>query len=155
MSQLKIVLSISKGSSLTGNAWVDVLLGGEKLIDSAEITANYDVDPNAVVADKLELISEYDGASHLTLTVLNRPETIGPIQIYTVEFFLDDNPLNLNWQTAIKGKPMRFGGQPNITITNPHLHDENFSAWCSVPDVSPGMSITWGLHDLVNQNTNI
>ena len=155
MSQLKIVANISKGSPLTGNAWVDILLGGERVVNKAEITAAYNVDPSQVEPNKIEFSSEYDGTSHLTLTVINNPETIGSIQIYTVDFYLDDRQVPLNWQTAIKGKPIRFGGQPNITITNPYVNDPKFTAWCSVADVSPGMSITWGLHDLVNQNTNI
>jgi hypothetical protein len=44
---------------------------------------------------------------------------------------------------------MRFGGQPSVIITNPHVGDPEFNGWCSVTDVSPGMSITWGLADLV------
>lgn len=150
MSQLKIVINVSKGSPLTGNAWADVLLGAEKLADRAEVTAPFNSDPNLVDTNKIEVVTDtWDGTTHLTLTVINHPDSIGPIQTYAIEFYVDDQPANLNWQQAIKGKPLRFGGQPNVTITNPHLADPNFSSWCSVPDISPGMSITWGLADLV------
>ena len=149
MSTLKIVINVSKGSPLTGNAWADVLLGGERVVEKFPITASFDNDPNKVESNKIEIVQEYDDMSVLTLTVINNPESIGPIQTYGVEFFLNDNPLNLNWQTAVKGKPLRFGGQPNVTITNPHVDDPELSGWCSVPNISPGMSITWGLQDLV------
>ena len=152
MSQLRVVANISKGSPLTGSAWVDILLGGVTLVEHTEITALFNTDPSQTEPNKIEFSSDYDGLSYLTLTIVNSPETIGPIQIYAVEFYLDDQPVLLNWQTAIKGKPLRFGGQPNITITNPHINDPKFSGWCSVPDVSPGMSITWGLPDLVTTN---
>jgi hypothetical protein len=153
MSQLKVVANISKGSLLTGSAWVDILFGGERVVEHAEITAPFNPDPNQVTPDPIEFTVDYDSSSYLTLTVINSPETIGPIQIYSVDFYLDDQVVPMNWQTAIKGKPMRFGGQPNITITNPHINDAQFNGWCSVPDVSPGMSITWGLPDLVNINS--
>lgn len=149
MSQLKVVANISKGSPLTGSAWVDILFGGVTVVERAEITAPFNADPNQATPDKVEFTVDYDGNSYVTLTVFNNPETIGPIQIYAVEFFVDDKPIPMNWQTAIKGKPVRFGGQPNVTITNPHVGTE-LNGWCSVPDVSPGMSITWGLPDLVN-----
>lgn len=149
MSNLKIVINVSKGSPLTGNAWADVLLGGEKVVERAEITASFNLDPNLVDANKLEIVNDYDGMSGLTLTVINNPESIGPIQTYGVEFYLDDVQLTLNWQQAIKGKPLRFGGQPNVTIFNPHVGGEEFAGWASVPDISPGMSITWSLADLV------
>ena len=152
MSQLRVIANISKGSPLTGSAWVDILLGGTTVVERAEIVAPFNHDPNQATPDKIEFTVDYDGSSYLTLTVINSSQTIGPIQIYTVEFYLDDQPVLLNWQTAIKGKPLRFGGQPNITITNPHINDPKFSGWCSVPDVSPGMSITWGLPDLVTIN---
>lgn len=155
MSQLKVVANISKGSPLTGPAWVDVLFGGDKVVEHAEITAPFNTDPAEVTPNKIEFTANYDGLSHLTLTVINHPDTIGPIQIYGVHFFIDDQAVQLNWQTAIKGKPARFGGQPNVTITNPHINDPQFSGWCSVPDVSPGMSITWGLSDLVNINSPV
>ena len=147
--RLKIVINVSKGSPLTGNAWVDVLLGGEKVIEKAEVTSAFNSDPNQVISDKLEIVSEYDGLSNLTLTVINNPESIGPIQTYSIAFYLDDEQVMLNWQQAIKGKPLRFGGQPNVTIFNPHIDNPKLSGWCSVPDISPGMSITWGLADLV------
>lgn len=149
MSVLKIVINVSKGSPLTGNAWADVLLGGLKVIDKFAVTESFNNDPNLVKPNQIKIVQEYDDISLLTLTVINSAESIGPIQTYGIEFFLDDKPLNLNWQTAIKGKPLRFGGQPNVTITNPHVDDPNFGGWCSVPNISPGMSITWGLHDLV------
>lgn len=155
MSQLKVIVNISKGSPLTGSAWVDVLFGGERVIERAEITSVYNSDPNQVISNPLEFTVEYDGISHMTLTVINSPETVGPIQIYAVEFYLDDKPILLNWQTAIKSKPLRFGGQPNVTITNPHVDNPELNGWCSVPDVSPGMSITWGLQDLVNVNSPV
>lgn len=149
MSALKIVINVSKGSPLTGNAWADILLGGLKVVDKFSVTESFNSDPNLVTPNQIEIVQEYDDISILTLTVINNPESIGPIQTYSVEFYLNDTPLNLNWQTAIKSKPLRFGGQPNVTITNPHLDDPKFGGWCSVPNISPGMSITWGLHDLV------
>ena len=153
--QLKIIVNVSKGSPLTGNAWVNVLLGGEKVIDKAEVLSTYNSDPNLVTPTKLEINHEYDELTNLTLTVINDASSIGPIQTYTIDFYLDEHSIPLNWQQAIKGKPMRFGGQPNVTITNPHIHDPEYSAWCSVPDISPGMSITWGLQDLINVNSNV
>ena len=150
--QLKIVINVGKGSPLTGNAWVDVLLGGEKVIERTEVTSAFNSDPNQVIPDKLEILSEYDGLSNLTLTVINNPESIGPIQTYDISFYLDNEQVPLNWQQAIKGKPLRFGGQPNVTIFNPHVDDPKFSGWCSVSDISPGMSITWGLADLVSMH---
>lgn len=147
--KLKIIVNVSKGSPLTGNAWVDVLLGGEKVIEKAEVTSAFNSDPKKVKTDKIKIVSEYDGLSNLTLTVINNPESIGPIQTYTVDFYLDNKRVMLNWQQAIKGKPLRFGGQPNVTIFNPHIDDTKLSGWCSVSDISPGMSITWGLADLV------
>lgn len=155
MSQLRVVAKISKGSPLTGTAWVDVLFGGVTMVDRAEITAPFNPDPNQAIPNLIEFSVDYDGLSYMTLTVLNSPDTIGPIQIYTVEFYIDDHQVPMNWQTAIKGKPLRFGGQPNVTITNPHVNDPQLSGWCSIPDVSPGMSITWGLPDLVNVNSAI
>lgn len=154
MSTLKIIVNVSKGSPLTGNAWADVLLGGERVVDKFPITEAFNSDPNKVTPNKIEIVHEYDEMSVLTLTVINNPESIGPIQTYGVGFYLDEQPLNLNWQTAIKSKPLRFGGQPNVTITNPHVDDPKFSGWCSVADISPGMSITWGLQDLVAINFN-
>ncbi len=149
MSTLKIVINVSKGSPLTGNAWADVLLGGLAVVDKFAITESFNSDPNLVTPNQIEITQEYDDISMLTLTVINNAESIGPIQTYGIDFFLDDNRLNLNWQTAIKGKPLRFGGQPNVVITNPHVDDPKFSGWCSVPNISPGMSITWGLQDLI------
>ena len=148
-TQLKIIVNVSKGSPLTGNAWVDVLLGGEKVIEKTEVTSVFNSNPKKVKTDKLKIVSEYDGLSNLTLTVINNPQSIGPIQTYTVDFYLGNKKVMLNWQQAIKGKPLRFGGQPNITIFNPHIDDPELSGWCSVPDISPGMSITWGLADLI------
>lgn len=149
MSTLKIVINVSKGSPLTGNAWADVLLGGLKVVDKFAVTESFNSNPNLVNPNKIEIVQEYDNISLLTLTVINSPETIGPIQTYGIEFYIDDKALNLNWQTAVKGKPLRFGGQPNVTITNPYIDDKELSGWCSVPNISPGMSITWGLHDLI------
>jgi len=149
MSQLRIVANISKGSLLTGSAWVNILLGGITVVERAEITELFNTDPNQVIPNPIEFTVDHDNSSYLTLTIINSPETIGPIQIYTVDFYLDDQAVPMNWQTATKGKPLRFGGQPNVTITNPHVNDPQFNGWCSVPDVSPGMSITWGLPDLV------
>ncbi len=149
LRQLKVVVNISKGSLLTGPAWVDILFGGIKVIDRAEVTAEFkpvlEVTPN-----QFEFSVEHEDSFQQTLTVLNHSDTIGPIQIYTVDFYLDDQPVALNWQTAIKNKPLRFGGQPNQTITNPHIDDPTLRGWCSVPNVSPGMGITWGLTDLVS-----
>ncbi len=149
MSTLKIIVNVGKGSPLTGHAWADVLLGGERVVEKSPISAQFSVDPNQVDPDKIEIISDYNPEHILTLTVINNPESIGPIQIYNVEFYIDNNIIPLNWQTAIKGKPLRFGGQPNITINNPYAGSSEFNGWASVPDVSPGMSITWGLADLI------
>lgn len=150
MSDLKIVINVGKGSPLTGNAWCDVLLGGEMVAEKSEVLADFNPDPNQVVPNKIEILHEYDAASMLTLTVLNNAASIGPIQTYAVEFYLDDRPVQLNWQQAIKGKPLRFGGQPNVTIFNPYVGSKEFSGWAAVPNISPGMSITWGLADLVS-----
>jgi hypothetical protein len=148
LRQLKVVVNISKGSPLTGSAWVNVLFGGDKVVDRQEITAEFkpitEVEPN-----KIEFTVEHEDSFQQTLSVINHPDTIGPIQIYAVEFYLDDKKVLLNWQHAIKTKPLRFGGQPNQTITNPHVGDPKLNGWCSVPDLSPGMCITWGLTDLV------
>ena len=152
MTQLKVVANISKGSPLTGSAWVDILFGGVTVVDHAEITAPFNPDPNQATPNTIEFTVDYDNESHMTLTVINSPESIGSIQIYVVDFFIDGKSMYMNWQTAVKGKPLRFGGQPNITITNPHVGTE-LSGWCSIPNVSPGMSITWGLSDLVNVNS--
>jgi hypothetical protein len=193
MSQLRVVANISKGSPLTGSAWIDILFGGISVVEHAEITAPFNPDPNQVTPNPIEFTVDYNSESYQTLTVVNSPKTIGPIQIYAVNFYTynefpelaeineqisngkitlpenikldseeyfslyeklkeDHDPWmlhSINWQSAIKGKPLRFGGQPNITITNPHLTDPAFAGWCSIPDVSPGMSITWGLPDLV------
>jgi len=154
MSQLRVVANISKGNPLTGSAWVNILFGGITVVERAEITAPFNPDPNQATPNPIEFTVVYDGLSYMTLTVINSPETIGPIQIYTVDFYLDDHQISMNWQTAIKGKPLRFGGRPDIPITNPHVGTE-LGGWCSVPDVSPGMSITWGLPDLVNVNSLI
>lgn len=149
LKKLKIEVNLSKGSPLTGSAWVNILFSGEKVIDRAEVQASYDTIDN-VKMDKIDFtIDQFDDSFQHTLTVQNCPETIGPIQIYHINFYLDDHLVGINWQTAIKEKPLRFGGQPSFTITNPHVNDPLFSGWCSVPDVSPGMSITWGLADLV------
>ena len=150
MSQLRVVANISKGSPLTGSAWVDILFGGITVVERAEITARFNADPNQVTPDPIEFTVDYDTNDYVTLTVINRPETIGPIQTYHVDFYLDDQQVYLNWQTAIKGKPARFGGQSNITITNPYIRDTSYPGWCGIPDISPGMSITWGLPDLIN-----
>lgn len=149
LKKLKIEVNVSKGSPLTGSAWINLLFSGEKVVERAEVKAEYDT-IDKVKMDKIEFtIEQFDDSFQHTLTVQNCPDTIGPIQIYHINFWLDDKPIMINWQTAIKEKPMRFGGQPNITITNPHVNDPEFSGWCSVPDVSPGMSVTWGLVDLV------
>ena len=156
MPKLKIIANVSKGSPLTGNAWADVLLGSTRLIEKSPVTAVYNSDPNKVIPNQIEVKTEdWDGVTHLTLTIINNPESIGPIQTYNVEFYLDDQLLDLNWQTAIKGKPLRFGGQPNVTIINPHVDNPELSGWCSVSDISPGMSITWGLQDLINSRSNV
>lgn len=147
--KLKVEVNVSKGSPLTGSAWVNILFGGERVIERAEVQAPFD-SIDKVKMDKIEFtIDQFDDSFQNTLTVQNCPETIGPIQIYHIHFWLDDHPVSINWQTAIKEKPVRFGGQPSITITNPHINDPEFNGWCSVPDVSPGMAITWGLADLV------
>jgi hypothetical protein len=154
LRQLRVVVNVSKGSPLTGPAWIDVLFGGIKVVDRIEITAQHkqidEVTPNPI-----EFTVDYDDTFQQTLTVINHPDTIGPVQIYHVEFHIDGENVPLTWQQAIKGKPLRFGGQPNQTITNPHVNDPKFSGWVSVSDVSPGMSITWGLIDLVVSNKSV
>lgn len=154
IKKLKIVINVSKGSPLTGSAWVDVLFGGVKMIDRAEITAEFKP-ITEVTPDQIEFTVDHEEGFQQTLTVINHPDTIGPIQIYAVDFYLDGEQVQLNWQQAIKTKPLRFGGQPNQTITNPYVGDTKFSGWASVTDVSPGMSITWGLVDLVSAVKNI
>jgi hypothetical protein len=149
LRQLKVVVNISKGSPLTGPAWADILFGGIKVVDRAEVTAEFN-SVTEVRPNQFEFSVEHEDSFQQTLTVLNHSDTIGPIQIYTVDFYLDGQQVVLNWQTAIKNKPLRFGGQPNQTITNPHVNDPKLRGWCSVPDISPGMGITWGLVDLVN-----
>jgi hypothetical protein len=148
LRQLKVVVRVSKGSPLTGSAWVDILFGGIRVVERAEVTEAFG-DPNEINPTSVEFIAEYDDQIHTTLTVVNTPETIGPIQTYGVEFYLDDQQVNLNWHSAIKTKPLRFGGAPNEVITNPYVGDEKFKGWASVPNISPGMSITWSLEDLV------
>jgi hypothetical protein len=148
MSQLRVVANISKGSPLTGSAWVDLLFGGVTVIERAEITAPFK-EGEEVEKNSIEFSVDHDPNNYSTLTVINRAETIGPIQIYEIDFYLNDERLRLTWQHAVKGKPLRFGGQPNVTITNPHVGDPKFGGWCYVPAVSPGMSITWGLSDLI------
>ena len=154
LKQLKVVVNVSKGSPLTGSAWIDVLFGGIKVVDRTEITAQYK-QIQEVSPDPIEFTVDYDDTFQQTLTVINHPNTIGPVQIYHVEFHIDGENVPLTWQQAIKGKPLRFGGQPNQTITNPHVNDPKFSGWVSVSDVSPGMSITWGLIDLVVSNKSV
>ena len=146
--QLTITANISKGSVLTGSAWADILWNGSPVRHS-EITAKF-ASADQVTPDAISVLIDFNDEVHNTLSVVNSAETIGPIQIYTINFSIGDQQLLLNWQTAIKTKPLRFGGQPSQTITNPHVSDPAFSGWCSVPDVSPGMSITWGMADLVN-----
>ena len=79
IQKLKIEIKISKGSPLTGNAWVDILLGGEKVIDKQEITAPFkpisEVEPNVFTVE-----TDYNGVSNLALTVINNAQIIGPIQ---------------------------------------------------------------------------
>jgi hypothetical protein len=148
LRQLKVVVRVSKGSPLTGSAWVDILFGGIRVVERAEVTEAFG-DPDKINPTPVEFTAEYDDEIHTTLTVINTPDTIGPIQTYGVEFYLDDQQVNLNWHSAVKTKPLRFGGSPNEIITNPYVGDEKFSGWASVPNISPGMSITWGLEDLV------
>jgi hypothetical protein len=147
LRQLKVVVHVSKGSPLTGSAWVDILFGGIRVVERAEVTEAFG-DPNEINPTSVEFTADYDNEIRSTLTVINTPDTIGPIQTYDVEFYLDDQQIYLTWQTAIKGKPLRFGGAPNEIITNPYVGDENFGGWASVPNISPGMSITWSLEDL-------
>jgi hypothetical protein len=148
LKDLRVVINVSKGSPLTGAAWINVLFGGIPVVEKSAIDADFKP-INEVKPNQIEFTTPYDDSHYVTLTVINNPETIGPIQIYHVDFYLDGIQLPMNWQSAIKGKPLRFGGQPNITIFNPHINDPKFNGWCSVPDVSPGMSITWGLPDLL------
>jgi len=153
MSQLKIVVNVSKGSPLTGNAWVDILFGGIREVEHAEVKSAFDIN-NSTPLDAIEFTVDYDETLHNTITVLNTPETIGPIQIYHLDFFIDGVEAQLTWQTAIKNKPLRFGGETSQVITNPHIDNPEFCGWCSIPNVSPGMSITWPIADLIRVTAN-
>jgi hypothetical protein len=110
MSQLRVVANISKGSPLTGSAWVDILFGGITVVERAEITSQFSADPNQVTPDPIEFTVDYDTNDYVTLTVINRPETIGPIQTYHVDFYLDDQQVYLNWQTGHHANPLGILG---------------------------------------------
>jgi len=157
LKEIKIVVNLSKGSPLTGSCWADILIDGDKYHDRTEITSEFDHDPNAVVTQKLEFIYEHNTEVNNVLTVVNHPDTIGPMQIWNIDFCTKNEdgswsePLPINWSYAIKKKPLRFGGNPQQTIQNPHVDPgpDQIKGWSSVTEVSPGMSISWSLRDLV------
>ena len=104
LKELKVKVNVSKGSVLTGNAWVDVLFGGEKVVEHAEVTALFKP-IDEVKTNTIEFtIEQFDDSFQNTLTIINSPETIGPIQIYAVEFYLDGENAGVNWQKATKEK---------------------------------------------------
>jgi hypothetical protein len=38
LRQLKVIVRASKGSPLTGSAWIDILFGGIRVVERAEVT---------------------------------------------------------------------------------------------------------------------
>ena len=162
IKDIKITVNLSKGSPLTGSCWADIFIDGDKYHDRTEITSEFDHDPNAVETQKLEFVYEHNTEVNNVLTVVNHPDTIGPMQIWNIDFQFKDafdeneNPIwaeaqPINWYYAVKKKPLRFGGNPQQTITNPHVDPgpDQIKGWSSVTEVSPGMSISWSLKDLV------
>ena len=147
IQQLTITANISKGSVLTGSAWADILWNGE-LVCHSEITAKF-ASIDQVIPDAISILVDFDDEAHNTLSVINSPDTNGTIQIYGIDLSINNQSLILTWQTAIKTKPLRFKSQTSETITNPHVGDPKFGGWCSIPGVSPGVSITWAMADLV------
>ena len=157
LKDIKITVNLSKGSPLTGSCWADIFIDSDKYHDRTEITSEFDHDPNAVVTQKLEFVYEHNTEVNNVLTVVNHPDTIGPMQIWNIDFQTKnkDGSWNdheaVNWSYAIKKKPLRFGGNPQQTIMNPHVDPgpDQIKGWSSVTEVSPGMSISWSLRDLV------
>lgn len=157
LKDIKITVNLSKGSPLTGSCWADIFIDGDKYHDRTEITSEFDHDPNAVVTQKLEFVYEHNTEVNNVLTVVNHPDTIGPMQIWNIDFQTKNkdgewnHPEPVNWSYAIKKKPLRFGGNPQQTIQNPHVDPgpDQIKGWSSVTEVSPGMSISWSLRDLV------
>lgn len=156
LQEIKITVHLSKGSPLTGNCWADIFIDGDKYYDRTEITSEFDHDPNKVQAQPLEFVFEQNTEVNNVLTVVNHPDTIGPMQVWHINFQTKNEngewskPHAVNWVYAIKKKPLRFGGNPQQTIQNPHVDGlDGFTGWSSVTEVSPGMSISWSLRDLV------
>lgn len=157
LKDIKVTVNLSKGSPLTGSCWADIFIDGDKYHDRTEITSEFDHDPNAVVTQKLEFVYEHNTEVNNVLTVVNHPDTIGPMQIWNIDFQTKNedgswsHPEQVNWSYAIKKKPLRFGGNPQQTIMNPHVDPgpDQIKGWSSVTEVSPGMSISWSLRDLV------
>jgi len=156
IKDIKITVNLSKGSPLTGSCWADIFIDGDKYHDRTEITSEFDHDPNAVETQKLEFVYEHNTEVNNVLTVVNHPDTIGPMQIWHIDFCTKNedgswnDPEKVNWTYAIKKKPLRFGGNPQQTIQNPHVDGlDGFTGWSSVTEVSPGMSVSWSLRDLV------
>jgi len=157
LKEIKITVNLSKGSPLTGSCWADIFIDGDKYHDRTEITSEFDHDPNAVETQKLEFVYEHNTEVNNILTVVNHPDTIGPMQIWNIDFCTKNedgswsHPQSVNWSYAIKKKPLRFGGNPQQTIQNPHVDPgpDQIKGWSSVTEVSPGMSVSWSLRDLV------
>ena len=156
LKDIKITVNLSKGSPLTGSCWADIFIDGDKHHDRTEVTSEFDHDPNAVVTQKLEFVYEHNTEVNNVLTVANHPDTVGPMQIWHIDFQTKNEdgswnkPELVNWSYAVKKKPLRFGGNPQQTILNPHVDGlDGFTGWSSVTEVSPGMSISWSLRDLV------
>lgn len=157
LKDIKITVNLSKGSPLTGSCWADIFIDGDKYHDRTEITSEFDHDPNKVQVQSLEIIYEHNTEVNNVLTVVNHPDTVGPMQIWHIMFQQKkengewSEPEQVNWSYAIKKKPLRFGGNPQQTILNPHVDPgpSQIKGWSSVTEVSPGMSISWSLKDLV------
>jgi hypothetical protein len=70
-------------------------------------------------------------------------KALGPPQIYAGQDFYDDsNPLDLNWANCYQDGNHATRDSPNAPCANPRGLTE-LKGWCSVPNVSPGMSVTW------------
>jgi len=157
LKEIKITVNLSKGSPLTGGCWADIMIDGDHYHERTEITSTFDHDPNKVELQPLEFVVETNSEVNNVLTVVNHPDTIGPMQIWDISFQTKNengewgHAEALTWSHAVKKKPLRFGGNPSQTIQNPHLDsgDQFEKAWISVTEVSPGMSISWSLRDLV------
>jgi len=156
LQDIKVTVHLSKGSPLTGNCWADVFIDGDKYHDRTEITSEFNFDPSQVKPQPLEFVFERNTEVNNILTVINHPDTVGSMQIWHIDWQLKkedgtwSDPKFVNWMYAVKKKPLRFGGNPQQTIQNPHVDGlDGFMGWASVTEVSPGMSISWSLRDIV------